>query len=275
MTRALVLGGGGVTGVAWELGVVEGLRRAGVDLGDADVVFGTSAGSVVGTRLRLGTIAEAFEEQLADASGEIAAKIGTRTMIKLVVMMSRRTDEATKFKKIGKASRETKTVTAAERREVIRTRVGDPEWPAGDLRITAIDIDNGRLEIFDRTSGVSVLDAVSASCAVPLVWPPVTINGTTYVDGGARSPVNADLAGGGDVAVVIAPMPDAVSKEHHLDKQLERAGFDAHVSVVPDKDATEEMGSNSLDPTRRRPSAEAGLRQGLAAAGAVAALWNR
>lgn len=274
MTRTLVLGGGGVTGVAWELGVLEGLRRNGVDLSDADTVIGTSAGSVVGTRLRLGPVEEAYAEQLAPATGEIAAKLGTTTLIKLAVMMARRTDEQTKFRRIGKAALATSTVPASERLEVIRSRIGDPEWPDADLRITAIDIDEGRFVVFDRTSGVRLLHAVAASCAVPLVWPPVTIDGTTYVDGGARSSTNADLAVGADAVVVIAPMPAALVKEHHIDQQLKRAGAKQHVLLAPDKEAQNRMGSNSLDPARRRPSAEAGLRQGLAAAAEVEALWR-
>lgn len=274
MTRTLVLGGGGVTGVAWETGVVEGLRRSGVDLSTADVVYGTSAGSVVGTRLRTGPIEVAYDEQLAPTSGEIAAKIGTTTLIKLAVMMSRGHDEHARFLRIGKAARAATTVPVAERLEVIRSRVGDPEWPDADLRITAIDIDRGAFVVFDRTSGVTLLEAVAASCAVPLVWPPVPVNGTTYVDGGARSPVNADIATGADTLVVIAPMPDALAKEHRLERQLERAAPGRYVVVKPDKEAHSAMGSNALDPARRRPSAETGLRQGLAAAAEVAAIWD-
>ena len=274
MTRTLVLGGGGVTGVAWELGVLEGLRRSGLDFADADTVVGTSAGSVVGTHLTSGTLSRAYEEQLTGPGGEIPAKLGKTTLIKLVVMMARRIDEPTKLRKIGKAALAARTVPLADRMEVIRSRIGDPAWPAADLRITAVDIDLGELVLFDAGSGVSLLDAVAASCAVPMVWPPVPINGTTYVDGGARSPVNADRAGGAETLVVIAPMPDGVAKEHHLDAQLARTDARRTATVTPDKESVEAMGSNSLDPARRTPSAEAGLRQGLEASERIAAVWN-
>lgn len=275
MTRTLVLGGGGVTGVAWEYGVVEGLRQAGVDLQEADRVIGTSAGSVVGSRLRLGTAPEGYAEQLDANTGEIPAKIGTRTMLKIIVLFSRSGDETAKFKRIGKAARSaTPAATGAERREVIRARVGDPEWPETDLLITAVDIDQGRFEVFDRTSGVRLLDAVAASCAVPMIWPPVQINGTHFVDGGARSHANADLATHGDPVVIIAPLADGLVKHHHLNAQLERAGVTRSLVLHPDDDAKDAMGSNSLDPSRRRVSAEAGLRQGLAAAAEVAAMWG-
>jgi NTE family protein len=275
MTKTLVLGGGGVTGVAWELGVLEGLRRSGVDLSEADTIIGTSAGAVVGTRLALGTLEQAYSDQLATGSAEIAAKIGTTTLIKLAVMMSRRTDEETKFKKIGKAAREAGSgATAGQRMDVIRARIGDPEWPERDLRITAIDIDHGRFEIFDRTSGVRLLEAVAASCAVPLIWPPVEINGVSYVDGGARSTANADMALGAEVVVVIAPMPDALIKEHHLDNQLERTDAKTSTVVSPDDEAKKAMGSNSLDPDQRKASAETGLRQGALVAEQVRAIWG-
>src|SRR5215475_2840463 len=55
MTRGVVLGGGGIAGVAWEAGIVIGLRRAGVDLSSADVIVGTSAGSIVGSHVAFGT----------------------------------------------------------------------------------------------------------------------------------------------------------------------------------------------------------------------------
>ena len=274
MTRALVLGGGGVTGVAWELGILEGLRRSGVDLSDAELVIGTSAGSVVGARLCLGPIADAYADQLADPVGEVAAKLGPTTMIKLAVLLARRTDEETKFKRIGKAARAAGTGSPQERIDVIRSRIGDPAWPDRDLRITAIDIDHGRLTVFDRTSGVSLLHAVAASCAVPLVWPPVEISGTTYVDGGARSPANADLAAGADTVVVIAPMADALTKEHHLDRQLERTGATRSLVLQPDPQAVAAMGSNPLDPSHRRAAAEAGLRQGALLSAQLAAVWG-
>lgn len=55
---ALVLGGGGITGIAWEIGILAGVARAGVDLTDAEVVVGTSAGSVVGAQVTNGVSLE-------------------------------------------------------------------------------------------------------------------------------------------------------------------------------------------------------------------------
>ena len=128
--------------------------------------------------------------------------------------------------------------------------------------------------VFDRDSGVSLLDAVAASCAVPLVWPPVPINGTTYVDGGIRSPANADLAQGADVVVVLAPGTQSLSREHAIARQLERTGANRTLLVAPDARALTEMGSNVLDPARRKAAALTGMRQGLTLAGEVAGVWH-
>lgn len=274
MKRALVLGGGGVTGVAWELGILEGLRRAGVDLTDADIVIGTSAGSVVGTRIATGPLEAAYADQLRPADGELVAKLGATTLIKLGVMLARPGDQATKWKRLGKAALDAHPESAGARRAVIRSRIGEPAWPDRDLRITAVDVDRGEFVVFDRTSGVSVLDAVSASCAVPLVWPPVSIDGTTYVDGGARSGTNADIAVGADAVVVLAPTTIALSREQAISRQLERTGATRTHVVSPDQEATEAMGSNALDPAYRQASAATGLRQGALVAAEVATVWR-
>src|ERR1700749_4053945 len=75
--RALVLGGGGVTGIAWETGLIAGLAGLGVGLAAADVIIGTSAGSVVGTDIACGQEPEAlYQAQLAPPAPEPAARIG-------------------------------------------------------------------------------------------------------------------------------------------------------------------------------------------------------
>ncbi|MFL6021940.1 MAG: patatin-like phospholipase family protein [Marmoricola sp.] len=274
MKRALVLGGGGVTGVAWELGLLAGLAGNGVDLTDAGSVIGTSAGSVVGTRITTGTLDAAYADQLRPPDGELPARLGPTTLIKLGVMLARPGDQASKWRKLGAAAAKAHPEGPEARREVIRSRIGDPAWPEHDLRITAVDTDHGEFVVFDASSGVSLLDAVTASCAVPLVWPPVPIGGTTYVDGGIRSPANADLAQGADVVVVLAPGTQTVSREHAIGRQLERTGAGRTLVVSPDPEALAQMGANVLDPAHRRASALTGMRQGLALASEVAEVWG-
>ena len=211
--RALVLGGGGITGIAWELGLIAGLADAGVRLEEADVVIGTSAGSVVGAQVLSGTpVQQLYESQLRPPSGEIAASLGLGGIARWIFTSLSSRDEATTRARIGRMALSAKTAATAEhRRNVIASRLPSQEWPArARLLVTAVESLTGTFRVFDRDSGVPLADAVAASCAVPLVWPPIPIDGTAYVDGGVRSPANADLAAGADRVVVIAPIARAV-----------------------------------------------------------------
>lgn len=199
--RALVLGGGGVTGIAWETGMLAGLAEAGIDLTSADLVVGTSAGSVVGAQILSGaSLADLYAAQLTDATGEIAARMGATTMLRFVAALLWPGDEQHARARIGRAALKARTVPEAERRAVIERRLPSAEWPERRLLIASVDALTGELKVFDRSSGVPLPDAVAASCAVPLVWPPITIDGRRYIDGGVRSATNADLAAGCDPA---------------------------------------------------------------------------
>ena len=198
MEKALVLGGGGVTGIAWEIGILAGLAERGVDLTDADLVVGTSAGSVVGVDVRSGTgLSDLYKAQTQPpGNSEIYARMGLGVMLKyLQAMAFTRQPEAARAK-VGAMALRAKTETEEARRRVIESRLPVLDWPAGKLQITAVDALTGDLVVFDAASDVRLLDAVGASCAVPGIWPPVTINGRRYIDGGIRSAANADLAAG-------------------------------------------------------------------------------
>src|SRR6185295_19184110 len=110
-----------------------------------------------------------------------------------------------KLQKIGAVAQSTATVTEGARRDVIAQRLPSRDWPDQILRISAIDTATGELIVFDRDSGVGLVDAVAASCAVPGVWPPVTIGERRYMDGGVGSSVNMELANDCGVAVVLVP----------------------------------------------------------------------
>ncbi|HEX7740368.1 MAG TPA: patatin-like phospholipase family protein, partial [Marmoricola sp.] len=127
----------------------------------------------------------------------------------------------------------------------------------------------GRLRVFTRDSGVDLIHAVAASCAVPIVWPPVRIDGVAYIDGGMRSPTNADLATGADRVIVIAPLARSFSKHTAITAQLARLRASEpalRASVVtPDPEALDAIGKNVLDPTKRSDAARAGYRQAVSA----------
>jgi Predicted esterase of the alpha-beta hydrolase superfamily len=274
--RALVLGGGGVTGIAWETGLLAGLAEAGVDLTSADVVVGTSAGSVVGAQILSDVpLEDLYAAQLTDSTGEIAARIGTTAMVRFVIALLWPGDEKRGRARLGRAALKARTVTESERRAVIERRLPSGSWPERRLLIAAVDAETGELRVFDRDSGVPLPDAVAASCAVPLVWPPITINGRRYIDGGVRSGTNADLAGGCDRVVVLAPVTYALRRSGRIGSQLALLGSRLRSVVIsPDAQARKAIGGNVLDPAQRVASARAGRAQAVSVADAVAAVWS-
>jgi NTE family protein len=275
--KALVLGGGGVTGIAWEIGLLTGLAELGVELGDADLVIGTSAGSVVGAQLTSGVdLEKLYADQLREPTGEIAANFSPLVAWKFVTAGLFARDDQAAAARIGhKSLATTYSVTEQDRLAVIEQRLPTHEWPAAHLQITAVDAETGELRVFERDSGVSLVQAVAASCAVPMVWPPVTIDGHRYVDGGARSVANADLARGCGRIVVLAPVTASPRRSGRIGNQLARLGGHFHSSVIsPDAEARKARGRNPLDPAFRAAAARAGWEQAKAVRDDVGITWG-
>ena len=276
---ALVLGGGGITGIAWQIGVLAGLTEAGVDLTGADLVVGTSAGSVVGAQVTGGADLEVlFARQLEPPTEERAARMTRAALARYAwAVLRSRGDDVGFRRRVGAlalaAEQAGLTPTEQERLDVIGSRLVSREWPDRDLRVTAVDAETGEFRVLDRTSGVPLLQAVAASCAVPGVYPPVTIDGRRYVDGGMRSAANADLAEGYDRVVVLAPIPRGVGPLASVDAQV--TGMVARVAVVsPDEAARRAIGRNVLDPAARAGSARAGRAQAAGVAAEVTEVWR-
>jgi NTE family protein len=274
--KALVLAGGGITGIGWELGILAGLAELGVDLSDADVVVGTSAGSVVGAQLTSGIpVQKLYDEQLREATGEISARIGPAVLLRFAIAGLLPGSDQKARARLGKFALAAKTVDESDRIAVIEERLPQKDWPERKLLITAVEAHTGELKVFDRDSGVSLVNAVAASCAVPVVWPPVTIDGHRYMDGGARSVANADLAKGCGRVVVIAPITASLRRSGRISEQLAKLGQHLHSVVIsPDADAKEAIGRNVLDPAHRAASALAGRAQARSVRDAVAVAWG-
>lgn len=274
--RALVLGGGGITGIAWEWGVLAGLVAAGVDLTDADLVVGTSAGSVVGAQVAAGQdVEQRYRAQLAPPDGEIAAAFGPGLMLRYgLAMVGPRTPQRVRAR-IGRLAVRARTGSESERVKVIETRLPVREWPDRSLLITAVDAETGEFRVFDSAAGVSLVLAVAASCAVPGVWPPVTIDGCRYMDGGIRSGANADLAAGHDRVVVLAPLPRGMGPMTGVDTQVDALRARSQVALVtPDRAALRSFGRNLLDPAKRAAAARAGLAQSASVLERVRSVWS-
>jgi NTE family protein len=277
--RALVLGGGGLSGIAWETGLLAGLAAGGADVTAADYVLGTSAGATVAAQLGSGLpLTELFERQTVPElqSAELSPDIGR--VIELMESWEKLPleypDPAELRREVGQRALAVETVPEAERRAVIAGRLPQHSWPSRKLAVVAVEAHTGDVRVFDKDSGADLVDAVTASCAIPGIWPPVTIGTGRYIDGGTRSAVNADLAAGYRRVLILAPMADPA-----LDGQvagLVAAGEEVQVQVItPDDESTAAFGLNPLDPAVRAPAAQAGYTQGQRAAAAVARLWQR
>lgn len=273
--RALVLGGGGVTGVAWEIGLLAGLAEDGIELASADLIVGTSAGSVVGADVAAGGDLDAlYQGQLAPPEGEPRARMGVANTARLVGIMIGTRDPVRARVRMGRLALAARTEPEEARREVFEARLARQDWP-GQLKVTAVDAESGEFTVFDAAGPAALIDAVGASCAVPGVWPPVTIAGRRYIDGGMRSAANADLAAGYDQVVIVAPIAQGLGHMTGVGKQaaaLARGG--AQVLLLhPDKAAVRVIGRNVLDPARRAAAARAGRAQAAAEADRVQAVW--
>jgi NTE family protein len=289
---ALVLGGGGAAGNAWEIGVIAGLAEAGLDMTEAaDLVIGTSAGATSAAQVRSGIPpAELLASVLSRPVQPLVQNRERPPSLPMATVFERMraigaaaTSAADLQRAMGAFGLESDSVlepAAGQRRATVAARLPRPEWPDKPMIVTAVDAHTGELAAFDRDCGVDLVDAVTASTALPGLVPTVGINGARYIDGGVRSPDNADLASGYANVVVLSPLgersltpPEAGQFEGlrrppewgmdlagHVEA-LRKQG--SHVEVItPDADSRAAMGTNQMDPATRIPAARAGFAQG-------------
>jgi NTE family protein len=279
--RALVLAGGGLAGIGWETGVLRGIADESPATADAllgaDLIVGTSAGSTVAAQLGAALGLDAlFDRQTAPSSTELSPSVGIDEITELFVaaMMQPNATTAQKLQRIGAVALSTQTVSEEVRRDVITHRLPSHDWPDRELRITAIDTATGDLVAFDRASGVGLVDAVAASCAVPGVWPPVTIGERRFMDGGVGSTVNLSVAADCDVIVALIPQGRSTPSPFGTGALAEVAASGAF-AVFADDESLAAFGANPLDPACRKPSALAGREQGRRVAAEVAEFLAR
>lgn len=262
-----MLGGGGSAGVGWESGLLHGLAESGIDVLSAGLIVGTSAGAVVGVRARCaGDSAQLYEQAMVPTGPPVDLDFDRLTHRWAQTVDGAET-AADGRRRLAVFAAGNSLVDARRRRAEIAAMLPTPTWPAAPLVVAAVNGTTGRHTGFAVGSGVDLVDAVAASCAVPGVWPPVTIDGDPYVDGAVRSALNADLAAGGDPVLALAPLPDPSGR---LERELSRlpAGT-RHLLMTADGPSAEAFGSNPLDPSVGPAAARAGHRQGRAMADVV------
>jgi NTE family protein len=295
-SRALVLGGGGPVGIAWESGLVAGLAQGGCDLGRADFTLGTSAGSFVGARLALGADTATFADPiLADRiPGDGANQRGGASrdgpppdLSKLMTLMGEAQggvrNPAEVRAEIGAWALSQPTMGEDAFIESFGHSFADLPvdlWPEKGFACTAVDAETGAFQLWTRDAGVGVVRAVASSCSVPGVFPAITVNGRKYMDGGMRSATNADLAKGYSKALVIAVRLAGGELGERMMAPLERelqairdAGGEVEL-LVPDEASMTAFGANLMNPRNRPAAAKAGLDQGRKAAESLKRFWG-
>lgn len=263
---AVVLGPGGPVGTAWLAGLAAGLRRAGVDLGAAGLIVGTSAGAVVGAILATGGDPERLAVPRPAAGGGGAVRTDAAKLAEvLAVLGDTGLDRAEAVRLAGQLA-----IVASAGREAaaiarMRALIGSTQWPGRPLLIPAVDAGSGEPVIWDRLGPASLPEAVAASTAFPATAPPITIGGHRYIDGALRDGANIDLAA--DAAVVIVAEPAA----YLFGPGTVAAGGATVIRLVPDAAAIRAFGPDLTSYAAWEPAYQAGVQQAAAAARAVRA----
>ncbi len=288
----MVLGGGGSTGNAWLIGVIAGLFDAGVDLTEADLIIGTSAGSTAAAQITGTTATELLAAILVAAPQPRTGPVGSgggHVPIRPVSDHLERTsriigaaeDAADMRRRMGAAAIEMDAASdgsgQARWRATVAARLPRQHWPERTMLITAVDAHTGEPVVFDRYSGVDLVDAVAASCASGVAY---RIGGNRYIDGGYRRNENADLATGFERVLVLSPFGGRSRHPREWGMQLAaqvdelRAGGSRVETIFPDSNSEHMFGANAMDMSLRPPAAQAGYDQGRALAERLTELWR-
>jgi NTE family protein len=294
--RALVLHGGGSAGNAWEIGVIAGLSDAGLDVTEADLIIGTSAGATAAAQITSGTrTTDLFADILSAAGRPRSSPVGsgrarvpnvpvTNQMEITSEIIGAAKDAADMRRRMGAAALHMDAPPngsgQAQWRATVAARLPSQQWPQQTVLIVVVDARTGEPVVFDRHSGVDLVDAVAASCANGFGVPPYQVGDNCYIDGGYRRNENADLAAGYGRVLVLSPFG---GRSRHpaewgmaLAAQVDelRARGSSVETIFPDSDARDAFGSDMMNPSARPPTARAGYNQGSSLAGPLTEFWR-
>ncbi|MFB7614656.1 patatin-like phospholipase family protein [Kitasatospora sp. NPDC056181] len=271
--RALVLGPGAHAGTAWMAGLAHGLRRAGVELGEADLIVGTSAGAIVGALLATGQDPGRLATSARQPAHRLKTDPGRRGEV-FAVLGDRSLEPGEARRRVGRLALDGADPQAEEALIAGRAAlIGADAWPERRLLIPAVDATTGEPVVWDRDSGVPLEHAVAASSAFPGAAPPVAIDGRRYMDGALRAGPNADLAVGARTLVVIEPMAHLFPREP-LDQQLAAVGAGTVATIGPDPASVRAFGPDMGDLAAWEPAYQAGLRQAGDVDAQLRSMWR-
>jgi NTE family protein len=260
-----------------------------LDVTEADLIIGTSAGSTAAAQITGASPTQLMADILAAAPQPRTGPVGSdggrvpgpaaSHMQRTGRIIAAAEDAADMRRRMGAAALElTAAADGSERwRATVAARLPSQRWPEQAVRLTVVDAHTGEPVVFDRHSGVELVDAVAASTAG---GPAYRIGDHRYIDGGYRSVENADLAAGYGRVLVLSPFGGKSRHPRewgtHLAAQVDelRARGSRVESIFPDSDAEHLFGANAMDLSLRPPAARAGYGQGRALAGQPTEFWR-
>ena len=273
--RALVLGGGGITGIAWESGVLAALIENGMNISQIGKIFGTSAGAFVGAVLSNNQDMKAYYHYLnenKDPNEQTKLKKEVYEMWRQAYIQGGNNQES-----IGRLLGEMidqvqPVISMKERKKAIAKRLNGSKWTS-QLVITAINARTGQLETINQQIGMDLIDSVAASEAVPGLWPHVTMNGKEYIDGGMVSSTNACLAKDFKQILIIAPLTQKIGKLPNVfDDEITLSNTSDVYTITPDEFSKSIIGDNIYDASVIIEVGNAGYEQGKRLAKEIKAL---
>ncbi|MFE7961344.1 patatin-like phospholipase family protein [Streptomyces sp. NPDC057413] len=267
LDRALVLGPGGRLGTAWTAGLAAGLRSFGVDLGDADLIVGTSAGAIVGAVIATGQDPARLATVRRSANASSAPRLPDPAVTGAVfaVLGDPGLERAEARRRVGRIALE--TVDEEAENHLIAQRaalIAADNWPRRPLLIPAVDAESGAPIVWDATAGVPLVRAVAASSAFPGIEPPVAVDGRRYLDGALRAGTNTDLAGDARTVVVVDPLAH---------RHPQPTPDSAHI-LAPGPAAVRLLDTEQGDPAAWKAAYQAGRDQAGAASEELRAHWR-
>jgi NTE family protein len=292
----LVLGGAGSVGHAWEIGLIAGLFEAGLNVTEADLTIGTSAGATAAAQITSGIpptqlLAAILAPAAPPPTGAVGpgrgqAPMGPASdhMERMSAVIEAARDAADMRRSMGAAALEAEQSSPgsvpAQWRAVVAARLPSAHWPQRALVIPAVDAHSGEPVVFDRHSGVDLVDAVAASTSNGFGVPPYRIGDHRYINGGYRRNENADLAAGYARVLVLSPFGGRSRhpQEWGMDLATQvdelRAGGSRVETIFPESEAEPMFGANAMDVSLRPAAARVGDNQGRALAGVLTEFWR-
>jgi NTE family protein len=281
--RALVLAGGGYVASSWEIGLITGMADAGLDVRNADLFVGTSAGARVALDLTSG---ETLDEIYQRRAGPARPALEPPPMVDWARIRAG-VDDAKQaggspteiLRRYGALALGAAVGKGSDRRKTVATQLSVQAWPKQRVLIAAVNAETGERRAFDRDSGIDVVDAVIATTA-SFGSPPTLFDGHHYIDGGYYSSDNADMAIGYERVLILAlrspPQAMRLVPIESGVEALRAAGTQVEV-IHPDEETLAALVSTGgqMNPASGRPAAIAGRLQGRRSASErIAQFWR-